>query len=138
MDWHELEKTKVTQLREMAKEKLGLEGTIGMTKEHLVEALAKALNIEKPHKVVHGAQKTRVKQEIKALKAARMEALETGTRSRSPSPAEDPPEAARPAQDGHGGELGSRLSGGARRLAPPRPPSRAAHGAPGAAINTWS
>ena len=78
MDWHELEKTKVAELREMAKEKLGLEGTVGMTKEHLVEALAKALNIEKPHKVVHGAQKTRVKQEIRALKATRVEALENG------------------------------------------------------------
>jgi Ni2+-binding GTPase involved in maturation of urease and hydrogenase len=81
MDWHELEKTKVAQLREMAKEKLGLEGTIGMTKEHLVEALAKALNIEKPHKVVHGAQKTRVKQEIRALKAVRVEAIEKGDRT---------------------------------------------------------
>jgi len=58
MDWHELEKTKVAQLREMAKERLGLEGTIGMTKEQLVEALAKALNIEKPHKIVHGAQRS--------------------------------------------------------------------------------
>mgnify|MGYP001116324169 CR=1 FL=1 len=81
MDWHELEKTKVAQLREMAKEKLGLEGTSGMTKEHLVETLAKALNIEKPHKVVHGAQKTRVKQAIRALKAERLEAMEKGDKT---------------------------------------------------------
>lgn len=81
MDWHELEKTKVAQLRDMAKEKLGLEGTSGMTKEHLVEALAKALNIEKPHKVVHGAAKTRLKQEIRKLKAARAEAISNGDRT---------------------------------------------------------
>jgi hypothetical protein len=74
MDWHELEKKKVTELREMAKEKLGLEGTTGMHKENLVEALAKALGIEKPHKVASGAEKTRVKQAIRALKAKRSEA----------------------------------------------------------------
>ena len=75
MDWHELEKMKVTELREMAKEKTDLEGVSGMHKEDLVEALAKVLGIEKPHKVVHGAEKTKIKQQIRALKKKRDEAL---------------------------------------------------------------
>jgi Rho termination factor, N-terminal domain len=74
MDWHSLEKMKVTELREMAKEKLGLEGTSGMHKEKLVEALAKSMGIEKPHKVALGADKTQVKQRIRALKAERAKA----------------------------------------------------------------
>ena len=74
MDWHELEKKKVTELREMAKDKLGLEGTTGMHKPQLVEALAKAMGIDKPHKVAAGEGKTRIKQQIRALKAKRAEA----------------------------------------------------------------
>lgn len=74
MDWHALEKMKVTELREMAKEKLSLEGTSGMHKEQLVEALAKSMGIEKPHKVATGAEKTQVKQRIRALKAERAQA----------------------------------------------------------------
>lgn len=74
MDWHELEKKKVTELREMAKEQLGLEGTTGMLKAQLVEALAKGLGIDKPHKVAHGEGKSRIKQEIRALKVRRAEA----------------------------------------------------------------
>ncbi len=75
MDWHELEKKKVTELREMAKEHTQLTGVSGMNKEHLVEALAHAMGIEKPHKVVHSAQKTKIKQEIRALKAERQDAI---------------------------------------------------------------
>jgi hypothetical protein len=74
MDWHSLEKMKVTDLREMAKEKLALEGTTGMHKEQLVEVLAKSMGIEKPHKVASGAEKTQVKQRIRALKAERAKA----------------------------------------------------------------
>jgi hypothetical protein len=74
MDWHSLEKMKVTDLREMAKEKLNLEGTTGMHKEQLVEALAKSMGIEKPHKIASGAEKTQVKQRIRALKAERTKA----------------------------------------------------------------
>jgi len=76
MDWHELEKMKVTDLREMAKEKLGIEGTSGMHKDQLVEALAKDMGIAKPHKVAQGGvEKTKIKQQIRALKEKRSEAL---------------------------------------------------------------
>lgn len=68
MDWHELEKMKVNELREMAKEKTTLEGVSGLTKEHLVEELAKALGIPRPHKVVMGKEKTDTKQRIRAIK----------------------------------------------------------------------
>jgi hypothetical protein len=74
MDWHELEKMKVTDLRELAKEKTQLEGLSGLHKDQLVEAIAHDLGIEKPHKVVHGAQKTKIKQAIRAAKARRGEA----------------------------------------------------------------
>ncbi len=76
MDWHELEKMKVTDLREMAKEKLELVGTSGLNKDELVATLAKSMGIEKPHKVARGGvDKTRIKQEIRALKLKRSEAL---------------------------------------------------------------
>jgi hypothetical protein len=71
MHWHDLEKMKVADLRVMAKEKAGLEGVSGMSKAHLLEALAKALGIEKPHKVAHGEQKTLLKQRIREVKAQR-------------------------------------------------------------------
>lgn len=80
MDWHELEKMKVTDLREMAKDKTGLTGVSGMNKDQLVEALAQALDIPKPHKVVEGAAKTRIKQQIRELKAVRAAALENRDR----------------------------------------------------------
>jgi hypothetical protein len=75
MDWHTLEKMKVTDLREMAKEKLELTGLSAMHKAELVETLAQALGIDKPHKVAVGAGKTDIKQEIRRLKAKREEAL---------------------------------------------------------------
>lgn len=75
MDWHELEKKKVTELREMAKEQMNITGTSAMHKADLVEALAGALGIEKPHKVAHGKGKTEIKQRIRALKAQRDEAM---------------------------------------------------------------
>ena len=75
MDWHELEKLKVTELREMAKEKLEVTGVSGMNKATLVESLAEAMGIEKPHKVAEGAGKSTIKKEIQALKIKRNEAL---------------------------------------------------------------
>ena len=75
MDWHELEKMKVTDLREMAKEKLEIAGTSAMHKDELVEKLAGAMGIAKPHKVAQGAGKTEIKQQIRALKQKRSEAL---------------------------------------------------------------
>jgi Rho termination factor, N-terminal domain len=76
MDWHELEKKKVTELRDMAKEKTKLEGVSGMSKEHLVEEIAKVMGIHKPHKVAHGQQKTQIKKQIRELKQARDQALQ--------------------------------------------------------------
>jgi hypothetical protein len=67
MDWHELEKKKVTELRELAKDKAGVEGTHGYRKEQLVEFVAKALGIEKPHLVVEGIDKTSIKRKIRVL-----------------------------------------------------------------------
>jgi hypothetical protein len=75
MDWHELEKMKVTELREMAKEKTEITGVIGLRKDQLVEALAKAMGIEKPHKVAHGEEKSKIKVQIRAVKKARDEAM---------------------------------------------------------------
>ncbi|MCS6913704.1 MAG: Rho termination factor N-terminal domain-containing protein [Myxococcales bacterium] len=75
MDWHELEKKKVSELREMAKEKTNLEGVSGMSKERLVEELAKVLGIHKPHKVAMGQEKSLLKARIRQVKARRAEAL---------------------------------------------------------------
>jgi DUF438 domain-containing protein len=75
MDYHELEKTTVGNLREMAKEYPDVEGTSGMNKEQLIELLAQKLGIEKPHKVVVGIDKSEIKTTIKALKKVRDEAL---------------------------------------------------------------
>lgn len=76
MDWHELEKMKVTDLREMAKEKLNLTGVTGLNKAALVEAIAKEMGIDKPHKVAEGTNKTAIKQAIRAMKVKRDEAQE--------------------------------------------------------------
>ncbi len=76
MDWHELEKMKVDALREMAKEKTSLEGVTGLHKDQLVEELAKALGIPKPHKIVQSAEKTTIKAQIRELKGKTAAALE--------------------------------------------------------------
>lgn len=81
MDWHELEKKKVTELRELAKDKAGVEGTHGYRKEQLVEFVARALGIEKPHLVAEGINKTEIKAKIRALKADVASALETKDRA---------------------------------------------------------
>ena len=75
MDWHELQKKKVAELREMAHEE-GHKGTSGLIKDQLVEWLADKLNIEKPHKVVDDTQeKAQLKARIRELKTIRQEAL---------------------------------------------------------------
>ena len=63
MDWHELHKMRISDLRELAKEKTDLDGLSGMHKEELVEKLAQTLGIPRPHLVAEGAGKA----EIKAL-----------------------------------------------------------------------
>ena len=76
MDWHELEKMRVSDLRELAKEKTELEGVSGLHKDELVEKLASALGIPRPHKVAEGAGKLAIKQQIRGLKEERQKALD--------------------------------------------------------------
>lgn len=79
MDWHELNKKRVADLRDMMKEQYpGAQGVMSMKKEVLVAELAKALGIEEPHKVVEGIDKTAVKAKIKTHKERRQQALEAG------------------------------------------------------------
>ena len=80
MDWHELEKKKVTELREMAKEKVGLEGTTGLSKDKLVEVVAQAMGIERPHLVATGIKKGEIKRKIRTLRAEVQQALEAKDR----------------------------------------------------------
>ncbi len=80
MDWHELEKMKVSELRDLAKEKAGLEAVSGLHKAELVEKLAEALGIPRPHKVVEGEGKAELKQRIQELKGRRTEALQARDR----------------------------------------------------------
>ena len=78
MDYHDLQKTRVVDLREMMKEHLPDEkGTTGLKKEQLVDLLAAKLGIEKPHKhVAAGLGKRAIKAEIRELKVKRQAALE--------------------------------------------------------------
>jgi hypothetical protein len=78
MEFHELQKTRVADLREMMKEHLPeVTGVIGLKKEELVDHLADKLGIEKPHKhVAAGLGKRAIKAEIKELKVKRQAALE--------------------------------------------------------------
>lgn len=76
MDWHELEKKRVADLREMMHKELpDVTGVVGMKKEELVERLAAKLGIERPHKVVTGVDKPTIRGKIKKLKELRAEAL---------------------------------------------------------------
>jgi 16S rRNA C967 or C1407 C5-methylase (RsmB/RsmF family) len=80
MDFHELQKTRVADLRDMMKEHLpDVQGVIGLKKEELVDQLADKLGIEKPTKIVAaGLGKRAIKAEIKDLKVKRQAALEAG------------------------------------------------------------
>jgi len=75
VDYHELEKTTVGKLREMAQEHSDLEGVSAMSKEKLIAALCEKLGIEVPHKVVSGIDKAAVKVRIRELKKLRDQAL---------------------------------------------------------------
>ena len=79
MDYHELQKTRVTDLRDMMKEHLpDVTGLTGLKKDELVEQLAVKLGIEKPHKhVAAGLGKRAIKAEIRELKLKRQAALES-------------------------------------------------------------
>lgn len=78
MEYHDLQKTRVKDLRDMMKEQMPqVQGVIGLKKEEIVDMLADHLGIEKPSKVVAaGLGKSRIKAEIRELKIKREAALE--------------------------------------------------------------
>lgn len=79
--YDELKSKTVAQLREIAAEieHEAVKGYTQLNKEHLLEALCKALNIDKQehHEVVE-IDKTRIKAKIRELKKKRNEALAQG------------------------------------------------------------
>jgi hypothetical protein len=78
MEYHDLQKTRVGDLRDMMKEHLPqVTGVVALKKEELVDMLAEELGIEKPHKhVAAGLGKRAIKAEIRQLKKKRQAALE--------------------------------------------------------------
>lgn len=79
MDWHELNKHRVADLREMMKEhRPEVQGVMSMKKEQIVGMLAEALGIEPPKKVVVGVDKSTIKTKIRQHRALRQQALEAG------------------------------------------------------------
>ena len=78
MNFHDLQKTRVSDLREMVKEHFPeVLGVIGLKKEEMVNMLADKLGIEKPHKhVAAGLGKRAIKAEIRELKVQREAAKE--------------------------------------------------------------
>lgn len=76
MEWHDLEKMKVNELRDLAKEKTTIEGLTGLSKEKLVEAVAHAMGMHKPHKVVMGQEKADTRHRLKELRVQIAAALE--------------------------------------------------------------
>lgn len=78
MEFHELQKTRVSDLREMMKQHCPeVVGVVGLKKEQLIDALAEKLGIEKPHKhVAMGLGKRKIKAEIRQLKVQRQAALQ--------------------------------------------------------------
>jgi hypothetical protein len=80
LEYHDLQKTKVTDLRDMVKEKMPeVTGVVGFKKEELIDMLAEHLGIEKPHKHVEaGLGKRKIKATIREMKTKRQAALEAG------------------------------------------------------------
>ncbi len=80
MEYHDLQKTRVGDLREMYKEHFPeAQGVVSMKKEEMVDDLADKLGIEKPHKHVEaGLGKRKIKAEIRELKVKREAAKEAG------------------------------------------------------------
>jgi len=78
VDWHDLHKKKVTELREIASGYDDVGAVSGMDKETLVELVAKHMGIPKPHRVVVGIDKAGIKSEIREWKVKRAAALESG------------------------------------------------------------
>lgn len=76
--YEELKKKTVAELRKIAKETdhEAVKGYTRMTKEHLLTALCKALNIELHQQTeVEGVDKASIKKKIKTLKKKREQAL---------------------------------------------------------------
>jgi len=73
MNYHDLQKTRVNDLREMIKENFpDILGVVGLKKEEMVNMLADKMGIEKPHKhVAAGLGKRAIKAEIQELKVQR-------------------------------------------------------------------
>ncbi len=78
MNFHDLQKTRVNDLRDMIKENFPeILGVVGLKKEEMVNMLADKLGIEKPHKhVAAGLGKRAIKAEIRELKVQREAAKE--------------------------------------------------------------
>lgn len=77
MDWHELNKKRVADLRVLIQEKApDVVGITQMKKPELVEILADRLGIEKPTKKASGIDKAAVKAQIQEHKQHRQAALE--------------------------------------------------------------
>lgn len=82
--YEELKHKTVAELREIASglEHEAVKGYTQLNKEHLLEALCKALNIDMyVHHEVVGIDKTAIKTKIKELKKKRAEALEAHDRA---------------------------------------------------------
>ena len=78
MNWKDLERMTVLKLREEALKYPQIEGVHGKTKEQLMDEIAKAFNIEKPHvqfgeSIVHS--KSDLKHRIRELKVEREKLL---------------------------------------------------------------
>ena len=76
--YEELKKKTVADLREIAKniEHEAVQGYTQLNKEHLLDAICKALNIDMhAHHHVIGLDKSKIKAQIKALKQKRDDAL---------------------------------------------------------------
>jgi hypothetical protein len=79
VDWHDLQKKRVADLRDMMKEHYPrAQGVMSMKKDELVKQLAEAMGIEEPKKVVEGIDKGAVKAQIQEHKKLRQQALEAG------------------------------------------------------------
>lgn len=85
--FNELKHMNVSQLRDIAKgiEHEAVQGYTQLNKEHLLEAICKALNIDMHvHHEVVGIDKVSIKKEIRKLKKQRDEILAGGDRKQLP------------------------------------------------------
>jgi hypothetical protein len=75
MDYHELEKKTVIELREMIAQYPDVTGASGMKKAVLVDLLAGRLGIAKPHAEATASNKAAIKARLHALRKKRDEAI---------------------------------------------------------------